>query len=236
MEKNTHTPSSGDKSEKKTPQQGGNLVWYMLGLGVLLLLVVTMLGNTHEQNLSWSDLLKLVDARGAGGRGYIDVTDSSGTPLQRWRISDLQKVEIGGTSVTAKITRQKLAPISSSPEATGDARYQPVGDVEKDIALRVNRDPEEQRLEARLEKNGVEYSIKGQPSALLSYVPLLLMTGLLVHAVHVHDPPHGRRRLADGVRPQPRQAVSPRKTSTSRSKTSPASTKPSRNCAKSSSS
>ncbi len=180
MEKNTHTPSSGDKPEKKTPQQGGNLVWYMLGLGVLLLLVVTMLGNTHEQNLSWSDLLQLVDARGPGGRGYIDVTDSSGTPLQRWRISDLQKVEIGGTSVTAKITRRKLAPVSSSPEATGDARYQPVGDMEKDIALRVNRDPEEQRLEARLEKNGVEYSIKGQPSALLSYVPLLLMTALLV--------------------------------------------------------
>src|SRR5687768_11602812 len=153
MEKNSHSPSPGDKPEKKSPQQGGNLVWYMLGLGVLLLLVVTMLGSTHEQNLSWSDLLRLVEARANGGRGYIDVTDSSGTPPQRWRISDLQKVEIGGTSVKAKVNRQKLASVNST-EAGGNVRLQPVGDVEKDIALRVNRDPEEQRLSQLLEKNG----------------------------------------------------------------------------------
>jgi cell division protease FtsH len=180
MEKNSHSPSFGEKPEKKSPQQGGNLVWYMLGLGVLLLLVVTMLGNTNEQNVSWSDLLRLVDARGPGGRGYLDVTDSSGTPPQRWRISDLQKVEIGGTSVKAKITRQKLASINNPAAAREDVRYQPVGEVEKDVALRVNRDPEEQRLGPLLEENGVEYSIAGQPSALLSYVPLLLMTALLV--------------------------------------------------------
>ena len=43
MEKDQHPPISNDKSsDKKAPPQGGNLVWYMLGLGVLLLLMVTM--------------------------------------------------------------------------------------------------------------------------------------------------------------------------------------------------
>ena len=40
MDKDQHSQPSNDKSaDKKAPQQGGNLVWYMLGLGVLLLLV-----------------------------------------------------------------------------------------------------------------------------------------------------------------------------------------------------
>ena len=43
MEKNQQSSSSNDKSaDKKAPQPSGNVVWYMLGLGVLLLLMVTI--------------------------------------------------------------------------------------------------------------------------------------------------------------------------------------------------
>ena len=85
------------QSDKKSSPQGGNLVWYMLALGVLLLLMVTMFNSGSGQPLGFSDLLKLVevsgkDANGKEGVGYIDVADpTTAQPQQRVRIRDYQR-------------------------------------------------------------------------------------------------------------------------------------------------
>jgi len=43
MDKDQKSQPTGEKQpDKKSSPQSGNLVWYMLGLGVLLLLMVTM--------------------------------------------------------------------------------------------------------------------------------------------------------------------------------------------------
>ena len=180
MEKNGPPPSSHDKQpEKKSPPQSGNLVWYMLGLGVLLLLMVTMLNGGSEQTMGWSDLLRLVEASGKDGPGYADVVDRSGTQPQRWRISELSNVEVGASKVTAKVTRQRLK--SSTPgQSAAEAKYEPVGEVEKQVGLRVDRLPEDQQLPDLLRDKGLDWRVAGQPNPLLSYVPLLLMTALLV--------------------------------------------------------
>ena len=63
MEKDQKPQSNSDKqSDKKSTPQGGNLVWYMLALGVLLLLMVTVFNNGTSVPLGFSDLLKLVEA------------------------------------------------------------------------------------------------------------------------------------------------------------------------------
>ncbi len=84
MDKDQKPQSTGEKPpEKKSSPQSGNLVWYMLGLGVLLLLMVTMLNNGGGLKLGFHDLLQLVEvsgkdeATGKAGRGYIDTTDPS---------------------------------------------------------------------------------------------------------------------------------------------------------------
>ncbi|HEY3393175.1 MAG TPA: ATP-dependent zinc metalloprotease FtsH [Lacipirellulaceae bacterium] len=179
MDKDQHSQPSNDKSaDKKAPQQSGNLVWYMLGVGVLLLLMVTMLSSGNEQTLLWSDLLRLVKVSGAGGAGSIDVVDRNGNPPQYWRISDLKNVVVGTSEVTAEVTRQRLKPKAAEPSR--QQRYETVGDAEKQVAIRVDREPEESRLPELLEQRGIDYRNAGRPSALLSYVPLLLMTALLV--------------------------------------------------------
>ena len=38
-------------AEKKLPQQSGNFVWYLLGLGVLLLLMVTIFNSRNETRI-----------------------------------------------------------------------------------------------------------------------------------------------------------------------------------------
>jgi cell division protease FtsH len=178
MEKDHNSQPSNDKpADKKAPQQGGNLVWYMLGVGVLLLLMVTMLSSGNEQTLLWSDLLRLVKVSGAGGAGSVDIVDRNGNPPQYWRISDLKNVVVGTSEVTAEVTRQRLKPKAAE---TSRQRYETVGDAEKQVAIRVDREPDEPRLRELLEQRGIDFRNAGRPSALLSYVPLLLMTALLV--------------------------------------------------------
>jgi cell division protease FtsH len=174
-----HLPSSpNDKpSDKKPAQQGGNLVWYLLGLGVLLLLLVTIFTSKSEPDIGWSDLLNLVKASGKDGPGYIDVEDRSGAGVGKIRISELSDVVIGTTKVTAKVSKRSLNPGKIDEHTKKNSTAAAKNDK---VQIQVNRDPEEQRLADLLEEKGISFRNEGQPNALMSYVPLLLMTGLLV--------------------------------------------------------
>ncbi|MCI0334751.1 MAG: ATP-dependent zinc metalloprotease FtsH [Planctomycetes bacterium] len=181
MDKDHPPQSPNDKpSDKKPAPQGGNLVWYMLGLGVLVLLMVTMLTGSSEPDIGWSDLLALVEAsdpQDKNAPGYIEITEKSGGG--KVRIADLSDIEVGNSVVTAKVTRRALNPAAADGNAKGGSSSK--GDSKNDkVSISVNRLSEEQQLEPLLIKNHIPYSIKGPPSALVSYVPLLLMTGLLV--------------------------------------------------------
>ena len=180
MEKEQQPQPSHEKPpEKKVPQQGGNLVWYMLGLGVLLLLMVTMFNSGSEQSLDWSDLIQLVEASDPHDENaprFVDVDDRTGTQPKKIRVSNLSNIVIGSTHVTARVTRQSLA-----AETSGSQTEQAdPGKGKETVKLRVNRDPEEKRLAQLLDEKHLPYSYAGPPNALYSYVPLLLMTALLV--------------------------------------------------------
>src|SRR3989304_4000566 len=102
-------------TDKKPPQQGGNFVWYLLGLGVLLLLLVTIFNNHSGQRIDMSDFERLIvasntEANPAPEDRSIDVEDRSPTPPQKLRLSDLSRIEVGDHVVTARVTRSRLAP------------------------------------------------------------------------------------------------------------------------------
>ena len=181
MDKDQKPQSSNDRPAEKKPSQpgGGNLVWYMLGLGVLLLLMVTLFNSTNDFRPGWSDLIKLVEASGKHGPGSIDIVDNSNAQAPRIRISDLSDIQIGTSEVRAKVSRQRLKP-SASHGTDGEVTYEPAGDKEKNVELRVDRLPEEKQLSEILTKQGLDFRIAGPPNPLLNYIPLLLMTGLLV--------------------------------------------------------
>jgi cell division protease FtsH len=180
MDKEQPPQSSNEKApEKKAPQQGGNLVWYMLGLGVLLLLMVTMFSSGSELEIGWSDLIRLVEAsdtRAKGAPGYVDVDDPSSAQPKKIRLSGLSHVVVSSTNVTARVVRQPAPPETSASEQ----RSEPGKAAKETVKLRVDRDPEEKRLAQLLDEKHIPYSYAGPPNPLVSYVPLLLMTGLLV--------------------------------------------------------
>ena len=77
--------SKGQKpqgSSERKPSQGGSFVWYLIGLGVLLLLLLTVFASTGETQLAWSDLERLIrasDANDPDSKNSIEVTDHSST-------------------------------------------------------------------------------------------------------------------------------------------------------------
>src|SRR3954469_444001 len=145
MDNDQKPKSTGEKQpDKKSSPQGGNLVWYMLGLGVLLLLIVTMFTNSSSVTLGYSDLLKLIeasgkDSNGKEGRGYVDIVDSSTTQPQHVRISDLSDIVVGSSNVTFKVTRTHFTPTGTGA-ATTEKDIASAGDkdkaVEKSVELK----------------------------------------------------------------------------------------------------
>jgi cell division protease FtsH len=186
MDKDQKPQSTGEKqSDKKSSPQGGNLVWYMLALGVLLLLMVTVFSSGSGQQLGFSDLLKLIeasgkDANGKEGIGYIDVSEpTTAHPQQRVRIKDISDIVVGSSNVTAKVTRQHYTPTTYGATPS-EKELASAPETEKNVELKVERLPEDQSLPELLRKRSLAWKVLGPPNPLLNYVPLLLMTGLLV--------------------------------------------------------
>jgi cell division protease FtsH len=189
MDKDQKPQSNSEKQpDKKSSPQGGNLVWYMLGLGVLLLLMVTMFTNSGGVTLGYSDLLKLIeasgkDSNGKEGPGYIDILDTSTTQPQHVRILDLSDIVVGSSNVKFKVTRTHFTPAGTGAAAS-EKDIASAGDkekaAEKGVELQVERLPEDQSLTELLRKRNLPWKVAGPPNPLFNYVPLLLMSGLLV--------------------------------------------------------
>jgi cell division protease FtsH len=174
MDKDQKQQSNSDKpGDKKAPQPtGSNLVWYMLGVGVLLLLVFSILQTSGQNLVKWSELLELVEATGKDGRdAHIEITSTSGTEPSRVRYSNLSDIEIGTSFVKAKVSRQRYKKEGSNLVLAPE--------VEKGVEIRVERLQEEHQLSDLLQKHGLQWTNAGPPSPLLNYVPLLLMAALL---------------------------------------------------------
>ena len=60
-------------SEKKNAPQANNLVWYLLGLGIVLLLLATVWSGQERLKIGWSDLKRLVQA------AHLERRDRQGT-------------------------------------------------------------------------------------------------------------------------------------------------------------
>lgn len=185
MDKDQHSSNSNDKSsDKKAAPQGGNVVWYMLGLGVLLLLMVTMLTTGTEVEMHWSDFERLIaasDPTVENSPKSIEITDRSRTPEQTVKVSNLSHIVIGEREVTAQVVRTRpkatgttVGNNAESTDAAHEAR-------DEEIKIRVSRPPGLDDVGELLRKHHIkDWTGSPQPSPLYNWIPLLLMTGLLV--------------------------------------------------------
>lgn len=179
MDQDKKTPPAGDpRSEDKKGQPNSNFIWYLLGGGVLVLLLFSVWGTGTEQTIEWSELLQIIEAsnpENSDAAQYIEITTGKDEKEKTFRISDLTNVVVHPTTVTAKVTRQ----FYSKPKDKNETPT--LKDKEENIKLRVARNPNEDKLDQFLKDNNIpKYRYSESPSAWMNYLPLLILTGLFV--------------------------------------------------------
>ncbi len=164
--------NSGDK---KPAPQGSNLVWYVLGFCVLLLLLSLLLNENDRTKIAWSDLQQLIVASNPDNRDLdppvadsIVVDEPKANPPRKVRYSHLDQIKIGNYEVTGKVDQEILE--------EGKDKWS----ESKPVSFVTARLPNEDRLQKLLSDNKLEHTYADQPSALLGYLPVLMLTGMLL--------------------------------------------------------
>ncbi len=144
-------------TEKKTSPMSNNVIWYLLVLGVLILIVLAWVNNGVEVVIPYSDLLALIKQKAPDepARGAL-IVHENGTEV---RYSHLQDPRLGNWKVTGKVTRE----IDGKSEV---------------VPFRTNLTPGDERLADQLVEHGWQFDNESGPSVWGSYVGMLVLTGL----------------------------------------------------------
>ena len=167
-------------TEKKAPPIGNNIVWYLLGIGLTILLVVGWLHQDSAYEISYSDLEKLVKANSSPSNKGVLVRESSLPTASAVTYKDPTDIEIGQSEITGKVFRE---PSGDIPAESLDSKSEPTTTKGQQVFFRVNTDRNE-RLEAGFvdlcRENNIPFRMAAAPGQLRSYLPMLVLTGLFI--------------------------------------------------------
>ncbi len=172
QEKESPKPKS---PEKKTVPQGNNLLWYLLGLGVLLLLLVTVWGPTDQLTIQWSELEDLIVASNPKATDHAIVgRDNTVKPPIEYTISEPRDIRVGTTEVSGTVEYKD--------RKVGGGLLDSAFSAPRRIKFRAAALPASvNRLLTLLKKNDIKgFGVEEPPSQFLAYLPVLVLTGMFV--------------------------------------------------------
>ena len=105
---NPQDERSSKTPERRPPPMGGNLLWYILALGVGTLFVASLFGRTAVK-IDYGDLVRLIEKgqqEQQGQDGAIMVTEGTEAKPVKVRYWDLRNLTIGPEEIKGEITRQ----------------------------------------------------------------------------------------------------------------------------------
>jgi cell division protease FtsH len=181
MDDSTKKPASGKSGDgnKKPAPSNNNMVWYLLGLGVLLLLMVMFIRSGTQMDIPWSDLEKLVAATDPDnlqdGGSYV-MNDESDTQPRKWKLSLLKDIEVAEHEITGKVTRQEIVEPNPKQTATGPATP-PKGE---EVSFSTARDRNDESIQKLLTEHNHNYENVRQQSQLIGYLMTLAFMGLMI--------------------------------------------------------
>jgi cell division protease FtsH len=97
---------------RRSAPMGGNLVWYLLALGVGTLLVASLLGSDNPVEIPYSDLVTLIEKGAPDGQNdpAIELTGGTKDKPVTVRYSSLGELKFAPHEITGTVTMQQLAP------------------------------------------------------------------------------------------------------------------------------
>jgi cell division protease FtsH len=163
--------------EKKPSPQANNLLWYMLGLGVLLLLLMTVWGAHDKLSVDMGDFERLIVAsKQSGDLEFITITDRTLKPPVEYQLSKPEGIRLGTSLITGTVAARQRTFTGEAPgpmDAFGD---------EHRVPFKVDSNPMavDRLLHFLPEQKFTDYSNEAAPSTLLQYLPVLVLTGMFV--------------------------------------------------------
>ena len=159
--------------EKRFPGLNNNVLWYLLALGVITLFIVTVLMTGTDEDIKYSQLVKLIkktDPDKKDPRAWVEVHTPQGDHERIVRYSDLADIKLGSYEVTGKVTKQVM-------RSEGKARPRI---PEKNVTFRTPRDKDENLLAHLMSDRGLDFTYAEAPGPFRSYIPMLVLTALVI--------------------------------------------------------
>jgi cell division protease FtsH len=191
--KDKENGSGGKQNDRKNNQVGSNVVWVLLAVAVSMTVGVTLFNTRNNTEISYSDLLRLIDQgpppeivkadAPAGqaatpavkevfpeGMPFILVTDSKGE--REYRVSNLRDLVVGEGAITGVVDREQLKP------AKADGSTQ----VAKGITFSTDRRgfaDDNGKLLDLLQAKKFSFSAEGEPPVWKGYLHFLVLCSIL---------------------------------------------------------
>ncbi len=194
MEQKKRPPESDrQSSDRKPPSSGGNMVWYLLALGLGTLLLVTVWQNPRDVEITWNHLQDLIE-QGAPDRNSdasIEIhTTSRGKPVTI-RYSDLSDLQFDRDRITGKVKMEVIEPSEATDSATGaknaaeEKTDEKKADAEEDSKVRFNtycRGLEDDNGRIAMLARSMGFEVRGEkdPSGWQTWVPMFVLMGLIL--------------------------------------------------------
>jgi len=190
MEQNK--PGSQRTPEKKSPL-GGNIIWYLLALGVFGLFLVSTLGGSRGAKLPYADLETLAERSQPtkmGKNAYVEVKNEAKD--KTFYYFQPKEVTIGTHEVTGKIARVEVNELPDGfdldkifvPTEKKKEPDEGSGKVKAEvIKFTTNRSPHDDtqgRIATLLYDGGIHYDYEEGPNPWTSYIPMLVLIAVFV--------------------------------------------------------
>ncbi len=156
---------------KPSPLGGGNLFWYLLGIGVVVMLLVNFWQDSGQVEIRYGDLYSLVEQGAPAGNpdAAIEVQEGPEADPLTVRYSGLSNLKFTQHEITGKVTRQVIAPEAKQTEPKeATFRTGQVG-IRDDTLFQVAREQGFQNIEGG----------KG-PSGWSMWMPMIIFTAVFL--------------------------------------------------------
>ena len=105
MEKKQDSQPERPSPERKPQSMGGNLVWYLLALGVGTLVVISVLGPGNQVEIPYGRLVDLIDGMEADPKASIEIDEGTRQKPKKVRYSQPADLTFGPEKITGTVTR-----------------------------------------------------------------------------------------------------------------------------------
>ncbi len=189
MEKNDQKPppdTEGQQPEKRQSPAGGNMVWYLLALGIGTLFVISLLGSSKRVEIPIGELDRLIEMGPSDAEAdtsvidtendpYIEVTTGTEDKQRKVRYGHLDNLKFGPHEISGTVTVEELEPEAEEPRAnvTFHTPRLGVNDRNDDLYKKATapEDPAKRFANVRAE---------AAPSGWQAYLPMFVVLSLLI--------------------------------------------------------